>query len=154
MIAEVLAWFGDGGPVMAVLSVLAVVLAFLMVERLLDVRARCRERRGAARGTRSSAEEVSVMGLRRMGMIRACILAAPLIGLFGTVTGMIETFESIMRGGYLGEMSAGISKALLTTQYGLAIAVPGLIGESVLKRRLDKLQDIARSAAIEAGRAA
>ena len=52
---------------------------------------------------------------------------------------MIETIESILRGGYITEMSLGIRKALLTTQYGLAIAAPGLLAERVLLRRLERL---------------
>ena len=80
-----------------------------------------------------------------MGLIRSCIVIAPLLGLLGTVTGMIDTFESILRGGYIAEMSDGIRKALLTTQYGLAIAAPGLIAERVLLNRIEKLARLART---------
>jgi biopolymer transport protein ExbB len=91
--------------------------------------------------------------LRRGRILIASIVAvAPLAGLLGTVTGMIETFDS------LGDMSlysqsggiaGGISQALFTTQMGLSIAVPGLIAGKALDRRqetleheLDQLKDI------------
>jgi biopolymer transport protein ExbB len=70
--------------------------------------------------------------------MRAVVTVAPLLGLLGTVSGMIETFAS------LGDMSlfsssggiaGGISQALLTTQFGLAIAIPGLLAMSILDRR-------------------
>jgi biopolymer transport protein ExbB len=71
-------------------------------------------------------------------LIVTIVAAAPLLGLLGTVIGMIETFDS------LGDMSlfsqsggiaGGISQALITTQMGLAVAIPGLIVNGVLQRR-------------------
>jgi len=71
-------------------------------------------------------------------LITTIVLTAPLLGLLGTVIGMIETFDS------LGDMSlfsqsggiaGGISQALITTQMGLAVAIPGLIVNGALYRR-------------------
>lgn len=59
---------------------------------------------------------------------------APLLGLLGTVTGMIETFQSISLFG-TGDpklMSSGISQALITTQLGLVVAIPLLLMHSFL----------------------
>jgi biopolymer transport protein ExbB len=77
--------------------------------------------------------------LRRFNrLIVTIVTAAPLLGLLGTVIGMIETFDS------LGDMSlysqsggiaGGIAQALITTQMGLAVAIPGLIVNGVLHRR-------------------
>jgi len=77
--------------------------------------------------------------LRRFNrLIVTIVTAAPLLGLLGTVIGMIETFDS------LGDMSlysqsggiaGGIAQALITTQMGLAVAIPGLIVNGVLQRR-------------------
>jgi len=130
--SDAIALFKTGGAVMAALGALATVLCFLIVERFLATRAR------------AAAPEVDEaappgIGLRRMGLIRAGIVVAPLLGLLGTVTGMIETFNTIGHGGTITEMSAGISKALLTTQYGLAIAAPALVAERILVRRMEKL---------------
>jgi len=66
---------------------------------------------------------------------------APLLGLLGTVTGMINTFQIITVHG-TGDprmMSGGISEALVTTQLGLAVAVPIIILHHVLERRVDAI---------------
>ncbi|MGE4505136.1 MAG: MotA/TolQ/ExbB proton channel family protein [Desulfovibrionaceae bacterium] len=66
---------------------------------------------------------------------------APLLGLLGTVTGMINTFQVITVYG-TGDprmMSGGISEALVTTQLGLAVAVPIMILHHVLDRRVDRI---------------
>ena len=66
---------------------------------------------------------------------------APLLGLLGTVTGMINTFQIITVYG-TGDprmMSGGISEALVTTQLGLAVAVPIMILHHILERRVDKI---------------
>lgn len=71
-------------------------------------------------------------------LITTIVLISPLLGLLGTVIGMIETFDS------LGDMSlysqsggiaGGISQALFTTQMGLAVSIPGLIVNGFLTRR-------------------
>ena len=75
-------------------------------------------------------------------LIFSLVTAAPLLGLLGTVTGMIETFESIGEMNLFssdGGIAGGISKALLTTQLGLIIAVPGVIFEKLLTKRSEKL---------------
>lgn len=69
--------------------------------------------------------------------------AAPLFGLFGTVSGMIDTFDVIAAYGTGNPkaMASGISVALVTTQAGLVVAVPGLIMGNILRRRAGVLQD-------------
>lgn len=69
--------------------------------------------------------------------------SAPLLGLFGTVSGMIDTFNVISAYGTGNPkaMSSGISVALITTQAGLVVAVPGLIMGNFLKRRADTIKD-------------
>ena len=66
---------------------------------------------------------------------------APLLGLLGTVTGMINTFQVIMQFGTSDPrmMSGGISEALITTQLGLVVAIPILIMHHFLERRVDKV---------------
>jgi biopolymer transport protein ExbB len=66
---------------------------------------------------------------------------SPLLGLLGTVTGMIETFQVITLFG-AGDprlMSGGISQALVTTQLGLAVAIPLLLIHSWLQGQANKL---------------
>ncbi len=77
------------------------------------------------------------------GLATVAVLAAvsPLLGLLGTVTGMIETFQSITLFG-TGDpklMSGGISQALVTTQLGLAVAIPLVLFHSLLTGRANRL---------------
>ncbi len=64
---------------------------------------------------------------------------APLLGLLGTVSGIIETFQSIalFGAGNPRYLSGGISEALVTTQFGLMIAVPVIIIHHILEKRVD-----------------
>lgn len=87
------------------------------------------------------AEEREIRKFNRL--IITIVSAAPLLGLLGTVIGMIETFDS------LGDMSlfsqsggiaGGISQALITTQMGLAVAIPGLIVNGILTRRQKNIE--------------
>lgn len=66
---------------------------------------------------------------------------SPLLGLLGTVTGMIKTFQliSIFGAGDAQLLSSGISEALITTEYGLVVAIPALIMHAYLSRRVKKL---------------
>jgi len=148
-------WFESGGYTMVALGLLSVVLGYLIVERFLATRSEIRRLKSARpRPGEDTFDAIALKGLRRIGLIRACIVVAPLMGLLGTVTGMIETFEGILHGGYITEMSDGIRKALLTTQYGLAIAAPGLLAERILllhQARLARLVQAARSALREDG---
>lgn len=64
---------------------------------------------------------------------------APMIGLFGTVVGMIASFQAIANGGAAPspqKLAEGIATALFTTEIGLAIALPALAAFDVLKNRL------------------
>lgn len=86
------------------------------------------------------AEESSVLN---RGLPTVAVLAAvsPLLGLLGTVTGMIETFQSITLFG-TGDpklMSGGISQALVTTQLGLSVAIPLVLFHSLLVGKANRL---------------
>jgi biopolymer transport protein ExbB len=81
-------------------------------------------------------------GLSRFLAIIAVLAAvAPLLGLLGTVLGMIETFEviSLFGTGNAKAMASGISVALVTTQSGLLVAIPGLFLSQALMRQSSRL---------------
>jgi len=73
---------------------------------------------------------------RRLAVLKVLVVAAPLFGLLGTVLGMLLTFKAIGVGGSsAGEVVAkGISEALVATQSGMMVALPGLLGAFVAKR--------------------
>jgi biopolymer transport protein ExbB/TolQ len=72
----------------------------------------------------------------------AMVTAAPLLGLLGTVLGMIDTFDAVaLRSGETAELVAGgIAEALITTQVGLIAALPGAFGLAHLYRLYRQLQ--------------
>lgn len=75
---------------------------------------------------------------RFMPVLSVSAGAAPLMGLLGTVMGIIKTFEmiSLYGTGDPNTMAGGISEALVTTQAGLMVAIPALIWHAILNRRL------------------
>ncbi|MBN1615880.1 MAG: MotA/TolQ/ExbB proton channel family protein [Spirochaetales bacterium] len=78
---------------------------------------------------------------RNLSVLAVCAAAAPLLGLLGTVMGMMHTFKliTIFGTGEAQLLSSGISEALITTQYGLIIAVPTLLAHAYLSRRVRKI---------------
>ena len=77
---------------------------------------------------------------RGMFLLDVIIAGAPLIGLLGTVTGLVQVFSQLPTGGNVDHslFSQGISLALLTTMAGLAITLPTIFFNSYLQRVLDK----------------
>ena len=71
---------------------------------------------------------------RNISIIQTCIVLAPLLGLLGTVTGMIEVFQvmAFNGGGDARAMAGGVSKATLPTMTGMAISIVGLLTYTVL----------------------
>ena len=84
------------------------------------------------------AHAILVRGVSLLGIAAS---VAPLLGLLGTVTGMIGTFAVIQTAG-TGDprlLSGGISEALLTTQFGLMVAIPALLGQTALRGGADAI---------------
>ncbi len=79
---------------------------------------------------------------RDLSTMKICVGAAPLMGLLGTVTGMLATFWALSTGlggdKTMGLVAEGISEALVTTETGLVIAIPGLFFQYVLSRNFDR----------------
>ena len=71
-----------------------------------------------------------------LGTIAVIAAVAPLLGLLGTVSGMIETFKlmTIFGSGDASAVSGGISEALITTELGLIVAIPALLLHAILQR--------------------
>lgn len=105
------------------------------------------ERSGRADLDRQILGECALRQRRRLarGLAPITVLAAvaPLLGLLGTVLGMIETFGviAVFGTGNARALAGGISVALITTQTGLLVAIPGLIMANRLGRRAEALRD-------------
>jgi len=76
---------------------------------------------------------------RDLRVMKICVSAAPLVGLLGTVIGMLATFGALSSGSggekTMGLVAEGISEALITTETGLVIALPGLFFQYHLGRK-------------------
>lgn len=79
---------------------------------------------------------------RDLRVMKICVGAAPLLGLLGTVMGMLATFGALSTGSggekTMALVAGGISEALITTETGLVIALPGLFFQYQLSRRFDR----------------
>lgn len=73
-----------------------------------------------------------------LGAIAITAAVSPLLGLLGTVSGMIETFKlmTLFGAGDPSAVSGGISQALVTTELGLVVAIPALLLHALLSRRV------------------
>ena len=79
---------------------------------------------------------------RRLLVINTLVAAAPLAGLLGTVTGMLAMFTGLSQGtGPAGmeKVADGMQQALITTQTGLTIALPGLFLGLIIKSKRDRI---------------
>ena len=79
---------------------------------------------------------------RRIHFLTILVSAAPLMGLLGTVMGMLATFDGLTSniGRTIELVASGISEALITTQTGLVIAIPGLVMIYLVQKRRNNLQ--------------
>ena len=77
---------------------------------------------------------------RRLPMLRVIAAAAPLLGLLGTVVGMIKTFTliTVFGTGNAAKLSSGISEALVTTEMGLIVAIPTLVVYGYLAQQTER----------------
>jgi biopolymer transport protein ExbB len=147
MIAAVQAWWAGGDLLMPVMLAVALALYALLAERSLALWGVRRARRAAelraalAGGGAWAARLVAVAEdaalARGLTLARALAASLPLLGLLGTVTGMVDTFAGLAAGGGAAARAAGggIGLALTATQYGMALAVPALLWLGLLEAR-------------------
>ena len=159
-----------GGPVVVALLISTLMMWVLICERALyyGFAARRLQRKQAERWHAVAGKpswelyafrerlvsEVQIENEQFLGVIKALILVTPLLGLLGTVTGMIEVFQIITDTGSSNArlMAAGISKATIPTMTGLAVSLTGVFAISYLERQNDKTTTaMSDSLEIEAG---
>lgn len=87
---------------------------------------------------------------RMLPFIAISAAAAPLLGLLGTVTGIINTFKliTVFGTGDVKMLSGGISEALITTEFGLIVAIPSLLLHAFLSRKARGIVDHMEKAAV------
>lgn len=104
--------------------------------------------RNAMEATR---HRISINLSKSLKTISTCAAIAPMLGLLGTVSGMVHTFETIQLFGFGNPvlLADGISEALLTTQAGLLVAFPLMLAYNYLALRVEKVENDAWSDALK-----
>jgi biopolymer transport protein ExbB len=88
---------------------------------------------------------------RMLPFIAVTASCAPLLGLLGTVTGIINTFKliTVFGSGDVKMLSSGISEALITTEFGLIVAIPAILMYAFLSRKVKSMVDRMEKTAIQ-----
>ncbi|MEZ6194611.1 MAG: MotA/TolQ/ExbB proton channel family protein [Planctomycetota bacterium] len=112
------------------------------IGEMLDLIQNCRSVEEVGETFRQIRQAETLPFERDLKVMKICVSSAPLVGLLGTVTGMLATFGALSSGGAadqtMGKIAAGISEALITTETGLVIALPGLFIQSFLARGFER----------------
>jgi len=145
-----------GGPVMVPIGWTILVMWILIVERMLyfstglrsmgqQIRqqweSRAERRSWNARQIRTAMmSEFSIEANKSVPMIQTLVALCPLLGLMGTVTGMVEVFDviSLAGTGNARSMAAGVSKATIPTMAGMVGALSGVFLATLVTRRVEK----------------
>lgn len=150
------AFVAAGGNVLLIIMVVTFVMWLLVLERVLffstagsSVRKRA-EKDWAARDDKTSwyahvIREKSISEVRQatsanIGVIKGIIAILPLLGLLGTVTGMVEVFDVMASTGSSNArlMAGGITKATIPTMAGLVASLSGIIMMIIIESRADR----------------
>jgi biopolymer transport protein ExbB len=136
-IAEVRGFLEVGGGVLVVITVAIIAMWSLIFERFWYFwRVRGQELPHSAHVQGTHRDRVLGEMSRRLPMIRALISVCPLLGLLGTVLGMIEVFEvtALTGAGNVRAIASGVSRATITTMAGLVASLSGLFFLAALDR--------------------
>jgi biopolymer transport protein ExbB len=142
-----------GGPVLRVIGLVTLFMWMLIIERLVYMRTGHKKLVRKAhniwdmRTDYSSWQahqirnriisQVSANAERNLALIKTCVALCPLLGLLGTVTGMIEVFEvmAISGSGNPRSMASGVSKATVPTMAGMVAALSGVAMTAYLETK-------------------
>ncbi|MCR4315120.1 MAG: MotA/TolQ/ExbB proton channel family protein [Planctomycetes bacterium] len=157
-VTDIVAEVSKGGVTLIPLLVVAFLIVYLCALRYVAIRRHAKGLRRSLEAGRKGAH-TDAHALRTLKVDaqsfdstpRTLVAIAPLLGLLGTVIGMMETFDVIAISGTsdANAMSGGISEALLSTQVGLMIAVPGMFAVSVIARAKADLTKLIEAALSE-----
>ena len=90
---------------------------------------------------------------RGLWMLETVVTAAPLLGLLGTILGIMDTFKALSASGVsdASMVSAGMGTALYATGLGIAIALLCLVGNNYLQSRMERINELLKVLLIRAG---
>ena len=153
---SLLDFFDRGGPVIIVLFILAIIMTSLLIERLLFFISELNDLSDISHKevilfkqennwvfNKIKSKNISVINVaanKNLLLIQGLIALCPLLGLLGTVTGMIEVFDimAITGTGNARAMASGIARATLPTMTGLLVSIVGLFLLTAIKASIDK----------------
>lgn len=151
LIQESLSIWRAGGPLMIPLALLAFGLFYAETRLFLQIR----NHRPSPISTDCNASHETVLRIceserrdilgpidRRIRYYAILVGVCPLLGLLGTVAGMTTTFTGMAQPGASNlsfEVAGGVSEALVTTQAGLLVAIPGMVLLALLRRGRDRI---------------
>ena len=154
--AVVAAFIDKGGPVLLLIAGLLFLMWALIFERVFyfkgslkkdianvvaEWESRSERRSWNARRIREALISETVMKINQnMGLIKTLVALAPMLGLLGTVTGMIEVFHvmAVTGGGDPKLMAGGVSKATIPTMAGMVAALSGVFAQAYLTRVVER----------------
>lgn len=149
-------FMGLGGPVLKAIAVTIFLMWVLIIERLLYFRSTMKELskriydEWESRAERRSwnAQQIRELKISRfsmavnrgIAMIQTLVALCPLLGLLGTVTGMIAVFQvlAVSGSGNVRAMAAGVSQATVPTMAGMVGALSGVLFVTILTRRAQR----------------
>jgi biopolymer transport protein ExbB len=146
-------FFELGGPVLNVIAIVTLIMWMLIIERIVYFRTghkslvrkahnywddRSEYSSWQAHQIRSRIiSQISANAERNLSLIKTCVALCPLLGLLGTVTGMIEVFEvmAISGSGNPRSMASGVSRATVPTMAGMVAALSGVAMSAFLENK-------------------
>ena len=141
-----------GGPLMAVLFMLALGIYWLAIDTIRTLYLK-KYSTYALSTEFLSASEARIFELEHLRFIKhrkshlqILVTAAPLLGLLGTVMGMLATFQGLnaSNGNTVDLIAAGISEAMITTETGLVIAIPATFMVMVINTKIQRIENTLR----------
>jgi len=154
LLLQLSSFFERGGPLMWLLALLSLLIWSGLLEQLFYLREISPKLSREAQKLAQQPAGLRLEQLRRMllsraqnrlqrllPVLRTLVVLCPLLGLTGTVLGMIQVFDSIAILGTAEPraMSSGISAAVLSTMAGLMIALPGLYLVNLVEQRIQRI---------------
>lgn len=146
-ISELIDYLSQGGVVIVPLVMVSLIMWVLIFEKLFYIR-RWRKTLNARIAKYTTLQTLEAFAQKQTNNLKrynrtifVLAAAAPLLGLLGTVTGMISTFDAISMFNTTNARSfaGGISVALITTQIGLVVAIPGVLAGNYIQRLTERL---------------
>ena len=149
-----------GGNVLYLIALLAFLMWFLVFERLwyfrfnhqanIDLAAEGWTKREDKKTWNSKAIREMLISQtaskidQNLTLIKLCVGVAPLLGLFGTITGMIEVFHllAVTGGGDAKAMAGGVSRSTIPAMAGLSVAITGTFASTFLKNKSKREQEL------------